>query len=90
MSGCYGNHPEDRHFEAMLNNYLEEHDRNPEDESLAEEAPDVGELQLQIKFLSHQHKNDEVAARMLLGLLDSAKETIGRLEAELFSLRPKP
>ena len=29
MAGCYGNHPEDRHFERMLHKYLAE--QYPED-----------------------------------------------------------
>lgn len=74
MSGCYGNHPEDRHFEALLHDYLEEHDMN-DSTPQEEESPDVEELQLQIKHLTHQHKNDEAAAKMLsFSLKEVAKE----------------
>ena len=30
MAGCYGNHPEDKHFERQLNAYLDEQYGDPD------------------------------------------------------------
>jgi len=87
MTGCYGNHPEDRYFEEQLNDHLERNDLNDDEPAEEEEEPDVEELQLQNKFLIHQHENDEAAAKMLLFTIAHLKAKNEALEAMLVSLR---
>ncbi len=43
MAGCYGNSPEDRYFEAMLFQYLEEQEEEEEVDQFNEEMRDAYE-----------------------------------------------
>jgi hypothetical protein len=43
MSGCYGSDPEDRHYERMLNRYLEDQEDDEEDAEIEEDYYDPRE-----------------------------------------------
>ena len=53
MAGCYGNHPEDRHFLKMLNDHLEENDRNEDEEDLEVDEGDTDE--------EDEHNEDDIS-----------------------------